>query len=85
MNLIAVDPVWRRVRIPAEAKNSGIDHRSRDIGRKITYRSLKIKCSLRVVSAVITVEDLLQTAVVVREANKSSFQSEPCLYKSHHY
>jgi hypothetical protein len=34
---------------------------------------------------VITVEDLLQFVEIISEANRSSFQSEPRLYKSHHY
>jgi hypothetical protein len=30
-------------------------------------------------------ESILQFAMVVREANKFTFQPEPRLYKSHHY
>jgi hypothetical protein len=42
-----------------EAKTSGIGHRSREIGRKASYRRTKIKCALKVFLAVITVGYLL--------------------------
>jgi hypothetical protein len=46
-----------------EAKTLGIGHGSQKAGRKTRSRRMKIKNALRMIEAVITVEDLLQFVV----------------------
>jgi hypothetical protein len=56
-----------------EVKISGIGHRSREVGKKTCSRRVKIKSSLRVILAAVTVEDLLKFVAVISVANKSNF------------
>jgi hypothetical protein len=50
----------RRVRdIGSQLKTSGIGQGRREVGRKTSSRRVKIKCALRAIYVVITVEDLL--------------------------
>jgi hypothetical protein len=42
-----------------EVKTSGISQGSREVGRMTSCRRVKIKLALKVIQAVITVEDLL--------------------------
>jgi hypothetical protein len=42
-----------------EAKTLGIDHGGREVGRKTSFRRVKIKIKIRKIWVAITVEDLL--------------------------
>jgi hypothetical protein len=42
-----------------EADNSGIGHRSCEVGRKTLFKKTKIKCALRLIYAFINVDDPL--------------------------
>jgi hypothetical protein len=52
-----------------EAETSIIGHGSREVVWKISSRRVKVKFALRVIYAVITVEELLQFVVVISEAD----------------